>query len=185
MSVTATIKSGDTIWGLVKAKNPGATDAEIQKKTQAVLDANGLTWESAKKMHAGDTVKLDAGLPAGAAPAPAPAAPAPAPAATPANTAQGAEKPLDDAEFLKLLQQYFAQQQENQPANADPFSIFNTPAQGQNGGLFGAPGQVNFGINDPLGILGGFGGNAQVNRAAGLATIDPFAARNLVIGLLG
>ena len=59
MSV-ATIQSGDTIWGIVKAKlGAGASNADIQNATQKVLDANGKTWDSAKSMRAGDTINLD------------------------------------------------------------------------------------------------------------------------------
>ena len=51
--------SKDTIWAHVKEKlGPDANNAEINAATQQVLDANDLTWESAKNLRLGDTFSL-------------------------------------------------------------------------------------------------------------------------------
>ena len=83
---TVSLKSGDTIWGIVQQKlGPGATNKQILDKTNEILKLNNITAEGAKRMHVGDTVKLSQDL-APKAPAPAPA-PKPAPAPTPAAPA--------------------------------------------------------------------------------------------------
>jgi hypothetical protein len=42
------------IWNMVKAANPGASEAEIWKKTDAVLKANGISWDSARRNQKAD-----------------------------------------------------------------------------------------------------------------------------------
>ena len=100
---TVALKSGDTIWGLVKAKlGAGASNADIQNATQKVLDANGETWDSAKTMRAGEEVNLGVLDPKPAA-AETPAA-AGADPNTPTPNAPATENALGELEQQQLAQ---------------------------------------------------------------------------------
>lgn len=84
------IKSGQTIWGMVQAKNPGASNAEIAKLTSQVLKNNNLTEASARSIKTGTEIDLSAADKTAAKPTKTPtlAAAPPAPAiATPTTPA--------------------------------------------------------------------------------------------------
>lgn len=88
---TVSLKSGQTIWGLVQAAKPGASATEVANLTNAVLKDNSITAAQAKTLQVGTKIDLSA-----LSPAPKPAAPAPAKAPAPAP-APAAAKPADPA----------------------------------------------------------------------------------------
>lgn len=66
-----TLQAGGSISGMIKAQNPGMSNAELVRKTQMVLDANGLDWDKAKSLQPGfqfDVSVLNGGQPPGATP---------------------------------------------------------------------------------------------------------------------
>ena len=162
-SNSVTLKSGDTIWGLVAARNPGASNAEIQKKTQAVLDANGLTWETARTLKAGKEINLG-GTP------------------TPANNAQGAAAPAAAApanSLQALIEQFLKMQGQTQQAQGggNPFGGAVTPGGGLDAFLRGAP--QGAGSN----ALAGLSGNFTFGLAGG--DVLSFANPGIILGNLG
>ncbi len=195
-SNSVTVQSGDTIWGLVAARNPGASNAEIQKKTQAVLDANGETWDSARRIQVGRELDLSAaggGAPTGGKtaataktaivepkPEPEPKAEQPKadnPAPTPQNTAPAAQGGND---LLALLEQYIRMQL--QTGTLDPTLLLLLGLGGQGGGGFGGLFSGLFGQGGGLFGQGGglFGQGGGTNPFGG--GLDAYLQS---IGILG
>lgn len=181
-----TIQSGGTIWGMVKAANPGASDAQVQQLTQKVLDSNGLTWDSAKTLHAGDKVDLTAAMGGGAAKATQPAAPAKPAQQAPTFTTNG--DPTDELKYLQFLLGGATGQQQPNGANNNPFaalsSLFGT---GGNGGLDSFLNAKGLGKGTNSSLLAQQSGNFAFNATGQqfLPFANPFTILNNVQRTIG